>query len=294
MDFLPELFVAAAFAGVSLIFGSLWIKLIPSRRAAIVERLGRYNRTLLPGINFIVPFIESVPNINWTYRNQQDQLVHKSSAMVATCVQQMDIPPVKCISKETTPIDVDISVMYQITNLRDAVYNSNDSMNMFYQAVHQSVRDVCSRFMVEDLQGRDSEIGKEMVAYTLSLFGKENGITCCSIVVQSITLGVDVIAARKRRFEAEQARKVRLDEITFQEEMQRRQNTIALIAARNAAECQVVKTLTPFLDSGFTPDQIVAHQRAVSIANHKNVTLFSGAAMLNSTFHSLQNGLNPQ
>lgn len=254
------------------------VTLVPSRRAVVVERLGRYNRTLSPGLHFVAPFIEAIPTISWTCRNQQDKLVRWTNREVSTCIQQMDIPPVKCISKETTPIDVDVSVMYQITNLHDAVYNSSDSMNMFYQSVHQAVRDVCSGFLVEELQGRDTEIGKGMVLATTTLFGKKNGITCHSIVIQSISLGKDAVEARARRFEAEQARKVRLDEITFQEEMQRRQHAIALNEAQNVADCHRIQSLKPFLDSGFTPDQIVAHQQALAITNHKKVILFSGAA----------------
>ena len=52
------LIVVAVLVVVALALAAKTIKVIPQARAAVLERLGRYHRTLEPGLNLITPFID--------------------------------------------------------------------------------------------------------------------------------------------------------------------------------------------------------------------------------------------
>jgi regulator of protease activity HflC (stomatin/prohibitin superfamily) len=54
------LIVVAVLVVVALFVASRSIRVIPQARAGVVERLGRYSRTLEPGLTIVVPFIERV------------------------------------------------------------------------------------------------------------------------------------------------------------------------------------------------------------------------------------------
>ena len=59
---IPLLITLAVFAVVFAIFG---LKVVQQAEVIVVERLGRYHRTLQPGINFIIPLVDKPRRITW-------------------------------------------------------------------------------------------------------------------------------------------------------------------------------------------------------------------------------------
>ena len=57
------LIVAAVIVVFALIVAARTIRIIPQARAGVVERLGRYSRTLTPGLTIVVPFIDKVKRV---------------------------------------------------------------------------------------------------------------------------------------------------------------------------------------------------------------------------------------
>lgn len=248
--------------------------IVPARKMALVERMGLYQQTLLPGLYFLWYPFEYLRWVHWTYRNQQNQLRHVNECYVSNDLQQMDVPPIRCVSKETTPITVDIVVMYVVTNLHTAVYETGDVLNLFYQAVHQAVRDVCSEYEVEKLQGRNNTISEDIVTRTMQSFGDKRGIKCHSVLVQDVSLGQEALNARKERFQQEQIRKRKMDELQYQEEVQKREQEMLRTKLEfEAAQEKRAREqhLRPYLDNGFTPADIVAMKQAEALANAKEL-----------------------
>ena len=52
--------IALVLAVIAIIFVMQTIKIVPQQNAWVVERLGKYHRTLTPGLNFVVPFVDRV------------------------------------------------------------------------------------------------------------------------------------------------------------------------------------------------------------------------------------------
>ena len=255
------------------------IVIVPARKMALVERLGLYQRTLMSGLHFLIYPIESLRYTDWTYRNQENRRCHVRDCFVSNDLQQLDIPLIKCFSKETTPITVDVTLMCRITDLAKATYEVGDVLNLFYQAAHQAVRDVCSRYQVEMLQGKDANIAKEIFEATTSAFGATNGVKCFSVLIQDVTLGVEALAARKYLFEQEQARKRKMDELTYQEAVQKREQEMLkrkIEFESSQKTLQQEQYLKPYLENGFTPADIVALKNAEALHKAEKITVFMG------------------
>lgn len=80
------------------------VRVIKEAHEAIVERLGRYNRRLKPGLNFIIPFIETII----------------IEALMSERV--LEVPPQQAITKDSVSLKADAVVYWQILDLRRAYY----------------------------------------------------------------------------------------------------------------------------------------------------------------------------
>ena len=80
--------LAIVLAVIAVIFISQTFKIVPQQHAWVVERLGKYDRTLTPGLKFVVPFIERV-----AYKHSLKEI-------------PLDVPSQVCITKDNTQLTV--------------------------------------------------------------------------------------------------------------------------------------------------------------------------------------------
>lgn len=165
---------------------SLYI--IPARHFAIVERLGVYNRTLYPGLNFVFWPMEYLKHIEWTWERK---FIRGAMAPFENC--QMDIAPVECMTKDQLQIHLDGTLFYNIANPRRAIYESDDVINMFYQTATQAIRNVTNTFILRQLNGQDNIIGSHVREYINDKMKDKYGIACVDFMVQNIKTNDDVV-----------------------------------------------------------------------------------------------------
>ncbi len=78
------------------------IRIIPQARAGIVERLGRYQRTLDPGLSLLVPFIDRL------------------AAAVDLREQVVSFPPQPVITEDNLTVSIDTVIYFQVTDAKAA------------------------------------------------------------------------------------------------------------------------------------------------------------------------------
>ncbi|NJL91241.1 MAG: paraslipin, partial [Coleofasciculaceae cyanobacterium SM2_1_6] len=105
---MSNLFALVAF--ILVIFGYSFssAKIISQSNEALVERLGKYKRTLKPGLNFVIPLLEKI-------------VVEESSRE-----KVLDIEPQNVITKDNVSLKVDAVVYWQIIELEKAFYGVED------------------------------------------------------------------------------------------------------------------------------------------------------------------------
>ncbi|MFC6884194.1 MULTISPECIES: SPFH domain-containing protein [Actinomadura] len=115
---------------------AVWI--IPQARARNVERLGRYSRTLQPGISFVVPFVDRVKN-----------LIDLREQVIAFKAQPV-------ITEDNVVVHIDTVLFFQVTDPRAADYEIVDYIKAIEQLTATTLRNVIGTLDLEaTLTSRD-------------------------------------------------------------------------------------------------------------------------------------------
>jgi regulator of protease activity HflC (stomatin/prohibitin superfamily) len=114
------------------------VRIVPQARAGIVERLGRYQRTLDPGLSLLVPFV--------------DRLL----PLVDLREQVVSFPPQPVITEDNLVVSIDTVVYYQVTDAKAATYEIADYIMGIEQLTVTTLRNVIGGMSLEDtLTSRD-------------------------------------------------------------------------------------------------------------------------------------------
>ncbi|TDD55229.1 SPFH domain-containing protein [Saccharopolyspora elongata] len=115
------------------------VRIVPQARARNVERLGRYQRTLHPGLNFVIPYIDRVyPKIDLRER-------------------VVSFKPQPVITEDNLVVEIDTVVYFQVTDPRAAAYEIADYLQAVEQLTVTTLRNVVGSMDLErTLTSRDT------------------------------------------------------------------------------------------------------------------------------------------
>jgi len=115
------------------------VRIVPQARARNVERLGRYSRTLQPGLNFVIPFIDRVyPAIDL-----REQVV--------------SFQPQPVITEDNLVVEIDTVLYFQVTDPRSAAYEIASYLQAVEQLTVTTLRNVVGSMDLEKtLTSRDT------------------------------------------------------------------------------------------------------------------------------------------
>jgi len=115
------------------------VRIVPQARAGIVERLGRYSRTLEPGLTLIVPFIDRV------------------KPLIDLREQVVSFPPQPVITEDNLTVSIDSVIYFQVTDPKGATYEIADFIVAIEQLTVTTLRNVAGGMTLEDtLTSRDN------------------------------------------------------------------------------------------------------------------------------------------
>jgi len=119
------------------------IRIIPQARAGVVERLGRYSRTLTPGLTIVVPFIDRI----------------RDTIDLREQVVSFDPQPV--ITEDNLVVNIDTVIYFQVTDPKSATYEIADYIQGIEQLTVTTLRNVIGGLDLEDtLTSRDQINGQ--------------------------------------------------------------------------------------------------------------------------------------
>jgi regulator of protease activity HflC (stomatin/prohibitin superfamily) len=135
---LATLIVLIVVAAVVLITLSRAVRIIPQARAGVVERLGRYQRTLDPGLALVVPYVDRV------------------KPLIDLREQVVSFPPQPVITEDNLVIQIDTVIYFQVTDPKAASYEIADYIAAIEQLTVTTLRNVIGGMTLEDtLTSRD-------------------------------------------------------------------------------------------------------------------------------------------
>ncbi len=182
---LIALIVLAAFL---FVVAASAVRIVPQARAGIVERLGRYNRTLQPGLALIIPFVD------------------RMKPMLDLREQVVTFPPQPVITEDNLVVQIDTVIYFTVTDPKAVTYEVANPLQAIEQLTVTTLRNVIGGMTLEQtLTSRDS-INSQLRAVLDEATGKW-GIRVNRVELKSVDPPHTVQEAMEKQMRAERDRR---------------------------------------------------------------------------------------
>jgi regulator of protease activity HflC (stomatin/prohibitin superfamily) len=167
------------------------VRVVPQARAGVVERLGRYHKTLLPGLNILVPFVDRLRPL----LDLREQVV--------------SFPPQPVITEDNLVVSIDTVVYFQVTDARAATYEIANYLVAVEQLTTTTLRNVVGGLNLEEaLTSRDNINGQLRVVLDEAT-GKW-GIRVNRVELKSIEPPHSIQDSMEQQMRAERSRRAQI------------------------------------------------------------------------------------
>jgi len=177
------------FIGAVLVIAiGLGVRIVPQGSNYVVQRLGKYLKTLKPGLNLIIPFIDDV------------------AARVTTKEIVLDIPGQEVITKDNAVIIANAVAFIQVTKPDQAIYGVEDYEQAIVNIIQTTLRSIIGGTALDDALSSREEIRvklKEGIADNIS----DWGITLKNVEIQDIKPSTTMQQAMEAQAAAERLRR---------------------------------------------------------------------------------------
>ncbi len=138
------LIVLLVVAGLVLLTLGRTIRIVPQARAGVVERLGRYSRTLTPGLSIVVPFVDRVRD------------------MMDLREQVVSFDPQPVITEDNLVVSIDTVIYFQVTDAKAATYEIANYIQGIEQLTVTTLRNVIGGMALEKTLTSRDEINNQL------------------------------------------------------------------------------------------------------------------------------------
>lgn len=165
----------------------LSIRIIQQYETGVVFQLGRYSRTLQPGLNFIIPVIE--------YTRVVDMRISTN-----------DIPKQQVITKDNVPVSINGVVYFKVVDAQTAVIKVQNYLYAISQYAQAALRDVVGGMTFDDLLAERQKIGSEIES-VIEKEAKNWGLEVTAIKIQDVDMPEDLKKTMSRQASAEREKR---------------------------------------------------------------------------------------
>jgi regulator of protease activity HflC (stomatin/prohibitin superfamily) len=164
------------------------VRVVPQQSAWVIERLGKYHTTLLPGLNLVIPYIDSV-----AYKHSLKEF-------------PLDVPSQVCITKDNTQLAVDGVLYFQVTDAKMASYGSSDYIAAISQLAQTTLRSMIGR-MEMDKTFEERDLINRGVVMALNEASTNWGVKVLRYEIKDLTPPKDILHAMQRQITAEREKR---------------------------------------------------------------------------------------
>ena len=182
--------IVIAIIGIGVLVAS--VKIVRPYQRGLVERLGKYKTTRDPGLNLILPFIETMQLID-----MREQVV--------------DVPPQEVITQDNVVVSVDAVVYYEATDPQRLVYNVADFFTAITKLAQTNLRNLIGDLELDRaLTSRDTI--NTQVRDVLDDATDKWGVRVVRVEIQRIDPPPDIVSAMHAQMRAERDRRATVTE----------------------------------------------------------------------------------
>lgn len=182
------------------------VKIVPQQQAWIVEKLGRFDRKLEPGLNILIPFIERV-----SYRHSLKEFAHEVQEQPA-------------ITRDNVTMMMDGIIYLRIINPVEASYGVSDPIYAVSQLAQTTMRSEIGKLSLDQCFEEREQLNANIVT-SINVASQTWGIQCMRYEIKNITppstvlkaMELQVAAERQKRAEILQSEGLRQSKINMAE-----------------------------------------------------------------------------
>lgn len=202
--------ILSVLALLVIIFGAAGLKIVQQSEVMIIERLGKYSRTLNSGINIIWPIIDRPRSIMWRYVKEGidgRKLVHfKELNRIDLRETVYDFPKQNVITKDNVVVQINAVLYFQIMDSVKAVYEISNLPDAIEKLTQTTLRNVIGELELdESLSSRDTINTK--LRSILDEATNKWGVKVNRVELQDINPPADIQAAMEKQMRAERDRR---------------------------------------------------------------------------------------
>lgn len=188
-----NIIITGLLIGVGLVLLKMGIKVVSQSEVYVIERFGKYARTLPAGLSLIIPFL--------------DRLAHKVSILE----RQLDEQRISVIIKDNVEITLETRVFYRVVDASRSVYRIRDVDEALKTASSSIVRSAAGKLELDELQSSRETMNQE-IASNLHSAAEVWGIEITRTEITDVVVDESTKEAQRQQLNAERKRRATIAE----------------------------------------------------------------------------------
>lgn len=194
-------FLALGFLLILVMFVYKGIKVVPQQKAWVIERFGRYNETLSPGLNFIIPFVD---RIAYVHSLKEDAI---------------DVREQTAITKDNVTLTLDGVIYVRIIDPKQASYGVSDPYYALTQLAQTTMRSEIGQITMDRTFSERESLNANIVE-SINEAATSWGIQCMRYEIKDINPPPSVLDAMEQQVTAERHKRAQILESEGQRQSQ--------------------------------------------------------------------------
>ena len=183
---------------------------VPQSHVIIIERLGKYSRTMSAGLRMKLPFIDKPKNM-LTWEDNATKNLKNIPMLIELAEQALDTKSRSCITKDNVELQVDALVFWQITDVVKSVYEVDILPKSVLDTSLTALRAIIGSMDFDDAISQRNQIN-ERILTELNDISKKWGIKINRVELQELKASSEASSAMLKQMTAEREKRAKISE----------------------------------------------------------------------------------